>query len=132
MAPQPARPRRAQFYVLPGRPVLAGAGAGKDQGPCIVLLVSTKWTRFLRERAGVVGEPVFEREALSNEPDTHANGHPYGWLYSDVEQALADERRLLAGQADLAQQCCDALRKAVDEISPVWPAGVPGEIETST
>ena len=103
-------PRRTLFFLL-REPDLPGAA------PAVVALVSTCWTRFLRERAGLRGEPFFGRPSHECEPDTHANGHPYAWLYRDVGQVLLDERRLssvAAGEA-AAERMCEQLAVALRE-----------------
>lgn len=125
-------PRRTLFFLRRETDVPGAA-------PAVVALVSTCWTRFLRERAGLLGEPFFERPSLEWEPDTHANGHPYAWLYRDVDQMLLDERRLggTAAGEDAAQRMFErleqALRGALELASP--PGGgeqVPAPSEGAT
>ena len=119
------RPRRTLFFLrrehdLPGA------------APAVVALVSTCWTRFLRERAGLHGEPLFDRPAHEWEPDTHANGHPFAWIYRDIEHVLLDERRLggaAAGETAADRMCYEleqalraAIARAPGEHSAVAPA----------
>lgn len=80
-----ARAGQASFY-------LQDDYAGK--GPMVILLVERNWTAFLKMRSGFPALPFFSRPKRESEPDTHANGHPWAWLYKP-EDALKDEARWL-------------------------------------
>lgn len=82
-------------------------------GPRVFLLAESKWTSFLKTKAGLPAKPFYTRERRDSEPETHPNGHPWGWLYKP-EEALLDERRWLD---DAAYECFEAsLRGAFEEI----------------
>jgi len=68
--------------------------AGK--GPVVILLAERKWTSFLKMRAGFTAQaqPFFTRPRREGEPETHANGHPWAWIYGP-DEVLKDEVRWL-------------------------------------
>lgn len=80
------------------------------QGLRVLLLAEAKWTRFLRERAGLPESPFFTRPRRTGEPQTHPNGHPWGWVYLPSE-ALLDEVRWLTAEGFQQFKC--ALESAV-------------------
>lgn len=66
-----------------------------EKGVSIILLVERKWPSFLKMRAGFTAPPFFSRPRRACEPETHANGHPWAWVYKP-EDVLKDEVRWLA------------------------------------
>lgn len=64
-----------------------------DKGDCFLVLAGSKWTNYLLQRNGISGEPFFERESLKHEPEAFPNGHPYAWIYRNLEDLLRDECR---------------------------------------
>lgn len=132
------RPRMVEVYFLPEglRPLERPGQATGTMWPlpCVVALVSTRWTRWLRLDKGIVGEPVYERPALPGEPDTHpGNGHPFAWIYRDPLQALSDEQRLLvaSGSPDDARAKHALLAGAIAAVAQRGGAA-PAPVSTPT
>lgn len=82
------------------------------KGVRVVLLVESKWTAYLKGRAGFPASPFFSRPRRDSEPETHPNGHPWAWLYTP-EDALKDEARQLP-PADF-EEFREALEGAVED-----------------
>lgn len=66
-----------------------------DQGRRVLLLAESKWTSYLRMRAKIPDKPFYTRQRRETEPETHPNGHPWGWVYKP-EDVLRDESRWLS------------------------------------
>lgn len=79
----PVREAVASFYLYPNY---------QNSGPRVVLLVESRWTQFLKNRVGLPVAPFYSRPRRACEPDLHANGHPWAWLYLP-EDAVKDEAR---------------------------------------
>lgn len=91
--------RRTAYYF---EPRLQGREA-------VVVLVDTRWTPFLLRQAGFTAPPILERKSIDGEPDLHANGHPFAWVYFRPSEAVLDEARL-AGM-----ESAEALEMAITE-----------------
>lgn len=105
----------AGFYACPN---LAGRSIA------IVLLNETKWNDFLKGHGGIPKQPFYSRPCRASEPATHANGHPWAWVYTP-DEALKDEARWLASaeyeRFDQALKCAvsqlqSQMKSQMDEV----------------
>lgn len=67
---------------------------GAEKGVSVILLAERKWPPFLKMRAGFTAPAFFSRPRRACEPETHANGHPWAWIYKPAD-VLKDEVRWL-------------------------------------
>jgi hypothetical protein len=95
---------------------MAGFYACRDvagRSIAIVLLNESKWTDFLKGHGRIPKRPFYSRPCRPSEPATHANGHPWAWVYAP-DEALKDEQRWL--DAPEFEKFSQALNLAVAEI----------------
>lgn len=115
--------RKVFFYFEPEFSV-----AGRS-GPAVVVLVGPRWNAYLRKRIGVVCAPFFERDPQAHEPDTHANGQPFAWVYSSPGDAVKDEGRWLSAlELGLFAEALNKVQQAAATVPLALGSGAVGSL----
>lgn len=88
----------------------------KGRPACVIRTAGGMWNSYLLQMAGIYRPAFFSRESFAWEPDTHNNGHPFGWVYKDPEKAMAHEAHYQTPEAMAGiQEAFVRERKQADE-----------------
>ncbi len=63
----------------------------KGRPACVIRTAGGMWNAYLLQMAGIYRSAFFSRDSFDWEPETHSNGHPFGWVYKDPEKSMEHE-----------------------------------------